>query len=176
MKTADEKGVVDGPSSIFAKNRLTIVVPKDNPANISTPADLAKDGVKLVLAGPDVPVGQYARQSVCNMGQDTATYGDGFVDNVAANVVSEEDNVKAVLTKVQLGEADAGIVYVTDVTSDVANDVTEIAIPDEVNVIATYPIAAVKGGNADLANAFISYVLGPDGQATLQSYGFAPPS
>jgi len=176
MKTANEAGVIDGPSAIFAKNRLTLVVPKDNPAHISSPADLANDGVKLVLAAEEVPVGQYGRQSLCNMGQDIATYGDGFVDKVTANVVSEEDNVKAVLTKVQLGEADAGIVYVTDVTPDVANEVTEIPIPNSVNVIASYPVAAVKGGRADLANAFISYLLGSEGQATLQSSGFAPPS
>jgi molybdate transport system substrate-binding protein len=176
MNTAGEQGVIGGPVSTFAKNRLMIVVPKDNPAGIAAPVDLGKDGVKLVLAGPEVPVGQYARQSICIMSQDTVTYGEGFLDRVAGNVVSEEDNVKAVLTKVHLGEADAGIVYVTDVTSDVANDVTQIPIPDEVNVIATYPIAAVKGGNADLASAFISYVVGPDGQATLHSYGFAPPS
>jgi molybdate transport system substrate-binding protein len=176
MKTASDAGVIDGQPSIFAKNRLTVVVPRDNPAGIASPADLAKDGVKVVLAGADVPVGQYGRQSLCNMGQDTVTYGDGFVDSVAANVVSEEDNVKAVLAKVQLGEADAGIVYVTDITPDVALDVTAIPIPDAVNVIASYPVAAVKCGQANLAQAFISYLLGPDGQATLQSFGFAPPS
>jgi molybdate transport system substrate-binding protein len=176
MKTANEAGVIEGQSSIFAKNRLTVVVPKDNPAGISSPADLAKDGVKVVLAGEDVPVGQYGRQSLCNMGRDVATYGDGFVDRVAGNVVSEEDNVKAILAKVQLGEADAGIAYVTDVTPDVASDVTAIPIPDAVNVIASYPVAAVKGGQPELAQPFISYLLGPEGQATLQSFGFVPSS
>jgi molybdate transport system substrate-binding protein len=135
-------------------------------------ADLGKDGLKLVLAAEDVPVGQYARQSICIAGADTATYGDNFVDNVSSNIVSNETNVKNVLAKVQLGEADAGIVYVTDVSADAAADVTLIEIPDAVNVIAGYPIAAVAGGNTDAAAAFISFLLSPEGQATLASFGF----
>jgi molybdate transport system substrate-binding protein len=175
MTNAVDAGVIDGDSSIFARNILTVVVPADNPAGIATPADLGKDGVKLVLAAAEVPVGQYARESFCLMGQDTATYGEGFVDNVAANVVSEEENVRAVLTKVQLGEADAGIVYITDVTADVASDVATVEIPDNVNVVASYPVAAVNDGQSELAQAFISYLLGPEGQAILASYSFLPP-
>jgi molybdate transport system substrate-binding protein len=174
MTAARDKGLVEGDSPVFVQNRLVIIVPKDNPAGIQSPADLAKDGVKLDLEQEDVPAGQYARQSFCKMAKDTATYGEGFVEKVAANIVSEEDNVKAVVTKVSTGEADAGIVYVTDVTPDVADSLQQIEIPADVNVIAKYPIAAVKGGNADLAQAFIDYILGPDGQATLQSFGFAP--
>jgi molybdate transport system substrate-binding protein len=175
MANAVEADVIDGDASIFARNILTIVVPADNPAGISTPADLGKDGVKLVLAAAEVPAGQYARESFCLMGQDTATYGEGFVDKVAANVVSEEENVRAVLTKVQLGEADAGVVYVTDVTADIANDAATIEIPDNVNATASYPVAAVKDGQTELARAFISYLLGPEGQAILQSHGFLSP-
>jgi molybdate transport system substrate-binding protein len=174
MKAAQDAGVIEGPSTVFTQNRLAIVVPKDNPAGIQNPADLAKPGLKLVLAQAEVPVGQYARQGICTAGQDTATYGEGFVDKVAANVVSEEDNVKAVLAKVQLGEADAGIVYTTDVTTDVAADVTLIELPPAINVVATYPIAVVKGGNTELADAFIAFVLGEEGQAILAKYGFEP--
>lgn len=174
MTKAEEASVIDGTPQVFTKNRLVIVVPADNPAGIQTPADLAKEGVKLVLAAPEVPVGQYARESACKMAADGATYGSGFLAGFSANIVSNEDNVKAVLAKVQLGEADAGIVYTTDVTADVASDVLQIEIPQTVNVVATYPIAPVTGGDAALANAFISYILGPDGQATLQSYGFEP--
>jgi molybdate transport system substrate-binding protein len=108
------------------------------------------------------------------MAEDAAAYGAGFVDKVAANIVSEEDNVKAVVTKVSIGEADAGVVYTTDVTADVAGQVLEVAIPPAVNVIARYPIAAVAGGNAGLARAFIAYVFGPAGQATLATFGFEP--
>lgn len=172
MQAAIDGGVISGEPSTFARNRLAIVVPKDNPAGITSFADLGKGGIKLVLAAEDVPVGQYARQSICLAGTDRATYGDGFVDAVAGNIVSNETNVKNVLAKVQLGEADAGIVYVTDVTPEVAGDVTLIEIPDAINVIASYPIAAVEGGNADAAAAFISYLLSPEGQMTLASFGF----
>jgi molybdate transport system substrate-binding protein len=173
MKNAVEAGVIDGSPVVFTQNRLAVVVPADNPAGIASFADLAGD-LDLVLALPDVPVGQYARQSICTAGQDTAAYGDGFVDSVAANVVSEEDNVKAVLTKVSLGEADAGIVYTTDITADVADSVTIIEVPAEVNVVAKYPIAPVVEGDAALAAAFISYITGDEGQATLQEFGFEP--
>ena len=174
MAAAQEQGLIAGEPAVFVRNRLTVVVPADNPAAIESAADLAKEGVKLVLAGPDVPVGRYARQSFCLMGEDAATYGDDFVTRVAANVVSNEENVRAVLTKVELGEADAGVVYTSDVAAAAAGTVTEIEIPEGVNVIATYPIAPVEGGEAALARAFIGYVLSPDGQATLESFGFQP--
>ncbi len=176
MKDAQSKGLIAGEPAIFVKNRLAIVVPRDNPAGIASPADLAKPGLKLVLAAPDVPVGRYARQSLCEMGKDTAAYGGDFVARVAGNVVSEEQDVREVLAKVELGEADAGVVYVSDVSPDATAKVKLIEIPAPVNVLATYPIAPVKGGNAALANAFIAYVLSPAGQATLQQYGFTPVS
>ncbi len=174
MKAAQEAGVIDGDSVVFTQNRLALIVPKDNPAGIASFADLSKDGVKLVVAAADVPVGNYGRQAVCKAGADTATYGDGFVEAVQSNIVSEEDNVKAVASKVALGEADAGIVYTTDVTEDIKADVVVIEIPAEVNIVAKYPIAPVAGGNADLAAAFIAFVNGPEGQAILQKYGFEP--
>jgi molybdate transport system substrate-binding protein len=172
MTDAIEAGVVTAEPKTFVENLLTIVVPSDNPAGIASAADLAKPGIKLVLAQEDVPVGNYSRQSLCNMGIDTATYGDNFVAKVAGNVVSLEDNVRSVLSKVALGEADAGIVY----TSDVTGDVLAIAIPDEVNELATYPIAPVATGDQQLAGAYISYILSPAGQAILASYGFIPVS
>ena len=174
MAVAVENGVVVADPVTFTQNRLAIVVPADNPAGVDGPEDLGQDDLNLVVALPDVPVGQYARESICKMGAAPATYGDGFVDAVAENIVSEEDNVKAVLAKVQLGEADAGIVYTTDVTADVEGDVTLVEIPAPVNVVATYPIAPVVGGDEALAAAFIAYLLGPDGQATLESFGFEP--
>lgn len=174
MTVAVENGVIAGEPVTFTQNRLAIVVPTDNPAGIDGVEDLGQDDLKLVLALPDVPVGQYAREAVCKAAADTATYGEGFVDAVAGNIVSEEDNVKAVLAKVQLGEADAGVVYTTDVTAEAAGDVTLIEIPRAVNVIARYPIAPVAGGDEVLAAAFIAYVLGPEGQATLTSFGFEP--
>lgn len=173
MTTADEAGVVAGEPVDFVRNQLVIVVPADNPAALATAAGLGQAGLRLVLAQPEVPVGNYGRQSVCLMGQDAAAYGDDFVARVAANVVSEEEDVRDVLAKVELGEADAGIVYVSDAV--VAGDeVHLIEIPEAVNVLAAYPIAPVAGGDADLAAAFISYVLSEDGQETLAEFGFDP--
>jgi molybdate transport system substrate-binding protein len=174
MQNAIEAGAIADEPVDFTQNRLAIVVPADNPAGITGLADLATGDVDLVLAAPEVPVGQYAREAACKAAADPATYGEGFLDGFAGNVVSNEDNVKAVLAKVQLGEADAGIVYTADVTADVEDDVLLIEIAEAVNVVATYPIAPVAGGDADLAAGFIAYVLGPDGQATLQEFRFEP--
>ncbi len=176
MRAAAEQGSIVGEPMPFARNRLAVVVPSDNPASVTSPADLAKAGLRLVLAQAEVPAGRYAREAVCKMGADPDTYGEGFVAAVAGNVVSEEEDVRDVLTRVRLGEADAGIVYVTDVTAEVADEVALVEIPAAVNIVATYPIAAVAGGNTALADAFIAYVLGPDGQATLKAFGFAPPA
>jgi molybdate transport system substrate-binding protein len=173
MQAAIDNGAIAGDPATFVRNRLVIVTPANNPAGVDSADDLGAPGLLLVLAQPEVPVGRYARDSVCRMGQDTATYGDDFVGRVAANVVSEEEDVRDVLAKVQLGEADAGIVYVSD--AGVAGDeVKRIEIPDDVNILASYPIAAVAGGDEASADAFIAYVLGPEGQATLTEFGFEP--
>jgi molybdate transport system substrate-binding protein len=141
-------------------------VPVDNPAGIENLDDLTEDHVQLVLAAEGVPAGDYAREIFQRAGISEAAL---------ANVVSNEEDVKAVITKVMSGEADAGIGYVTDVTPDVPDQVMLIPIPDEVNVIATYPIAVVNGTQeADLAQGFVDYVLG-NGQQTLAEYGFLPP-
>jgi molybdate transport system substrate-binding protein len=170
MMDAVAADLIAGEPRPFVENLLTVVVPSDNPAGIASAADLAKPGIKLVLAQVVVPVGGYARDWIWCMAADTATYGDDFVANVAANVVSQEDNVRAVLSKVALGEADAGIVY----TSDVTDDVVALEIPLEVNELARYPIAPVATGNQDVAAAYISFIRSPEGQAILESYGFIP--
>jgi molybdate transport system substrate-binding protein len=151
----------------FAKNRLTIITPKDNPAGITSVQDLGKPGVKLVLAAEGVPAGDYARQILDNA---------GISKQALPNVVSNAVDVKGVVEAVASGDADAGIVYVTDVTPDIAGQVHEVAIPDSVNVIATYPIGVVDGSsNAGLSKQFIQYVLGP-GQQVLRADGFMPAS
>jgi molybdate transport system substrate-binding protein len=173
MDVAIEAGLVAGDPVTFVRNRLTVVTPAENPAGIASAADLGNEGLRLVLAQAEVPVGRYARESVCKMAMDAETYGDGFVERVAANVVSEEEDVRDVLTKVELGEADAGIVYVSDAAIS-GDQVQTFAIPDEVNVIATYPVAAMAEGDEALAGAFISYLLSAEGQATLSEFGFEP--
>ena len=161
----------DGPGvsgrADFARNTLAVVVPSGNPAHIGSLDDLARPGVKLVLAAVGVPAGDYAREILGSA---------GIQKEALANVVSNEEDVKGVVQKVLLGEADAGIVYGTDVTPDISANVREIAIPDGVNVIATYPIAVINGSShTPAATAFIQYVVGP-GQATLRTFGFLPPS
>jgi molybdate transport system substrate-binding protein len=173
MTAAADNGSIAGEPETFVHNELVIVTPADNPAGLDAPADLGEEGLLLVLAQAEVPVGRYAREAVCKMAEDTAAFGEGFVERVAANVVSEEEDVRDVLTKVQLGEADAGIVYVSD--AFVAGDEVQlIDIPAENNVIATYPIATVTGGDEALGEAFIAYVLSDEGQATLEAFGFTP--
>jgi molybdate transport system substrate-binding protein len=156
----------------FASNRLVVILPPMNPANIQTLQDLARPGIKLDLADASVPVGSYARQVLTSMSKD-ASFGTDFSDKVLKNVASNETDVKQVVSKVDLGEADAGIVYVTD--AQAATDLMTIAIPDDFNVIARYPIAVVAhSANAGLAAAFVAYVLSPDGQTVLQKWGFGP--
>jgi molybdate transport system substrate-binding protein len=151
-----------GTPQNFASNQLQIVVEQGNPKNVQNLEDLANPDLKVVLAAPDVPAGRYAAKSLAKAG-------------VAVEPVSLEDNVKAVVTKVSLGEADAGIVYVTDVTAG-GDKVEGVGIPEELNVLATYPIATVRASKAqDQAQAFMDQVLGAEGQQVLEQYGFLPP-
>ena len=169
--TVAGKFVADGRPKVFLNNKLVLILPADNPAGVTKLEDLAKPGLKLVLAAEEVPVGNYARQSLDLM---NGSFGTDFKDKVLANVVSNEDNVKQVVSKVQLGEADAGIVYTSDAVA--APELKTVEIPSELNVIAKYPIAPlVKSANADLATSFVDYVLSADGQAVLAKWGFAPP-
>ncbi|NMB91209.1 MAG: molybdate ABC transporter substrate-binding protein [Chloroflexi bacterium] len=175
MDAAVESQRVNAPDAqTFAKNRLVVIYPAGNPAGLSQLQDLAMPGLKLDLADETVPVGQYSVAFLDKASQDDA-FGATFKDDVLSNVVSYEDNVKAVLTKVSLDEADAGIVYQTDITPDAADKVGTLEIPDELNTIATYPIAPIADSeNPDLAQAFVELVLSPDGQALLGGFGFAP--
>ena len=163
-------GLVVG-NSIFTKNRLIVIVPKKGSGNVKTLADLAKPGVKLVIADKTVPVGGYARQ-VFDALNKSGQYGPDYAARVLKNVVSEETNVRQVALKVQLGEADAGVVYTTDVTPNILPTVIQIAIPARWNVIAAYPIGTLKGSSSpDSARAFVNFVL-KDGQAILSKWGF----
>jgi molybdate transport system substrate-binding protein len=171
MDAAIEAKLVTGEPMPFVQNRLAIVTPPGNPAGVESAADLGKEGILLVLAQSEVPAGRYTRESVCLMAGDIATYGTGFVERVAANVVSEEEDVRDALAKVALGEADAGIVYVSDAAA-AGDQVHVVDIPGEVNVIAAYPVAVLAGSDEALASAFIAYLLSEEGQAMLESYGF----
>lgn len=161
MQKLVDGGLVSGSPSTFAHNRLAIVVAARNPKRITSLSDLAHAGLIIVLCAPAVPCGRYAAQALQKAG-------------VTVKSASQETDVKAALSKVALGEADAGIVYVTDVKAAGAG-VQGVDIPPSLNVIADYPIAVLKDSqNLPLARAFISYLLG-DGQRTLTRYGFTSP-
>jgi molybdate transport system substrate-binding protein len=173
MDTVFQANLVDQPA-IFAHNQLIAIVPADNPASVVTLADLAEPGLKLVLAGPEVPAGRYARQVLNNLSTNPSL-GQDFGGLVLSNVVSDEETVKAVVAKVLLGEADAGIVYTSDVTPAVADQVITLTIPAEYNVIADYPISvATDSYQPELAQEFINFVLSARGQAIMADHGFQP--
>jgi molybdate transport system substrate-binding protein len=159
-----------GAPNVFLNNQLVVILPQANPAGIASLEDLAKPGLKLVLAAEEVPAGRYAREVLENL---NAVFGAEFKEEVLSNVVSNEDNIRQAVTKVQLGEADASIVYVSNAIA--VPELQQIEIPAEMNVIAEYPIAPLAGSaNTELANAFIDYILSPEGQAVLQKWGFTP--
>jgi molybdate transport system substrate-binding protein len=158
----------------FVENKLVVIHPADNPAGILTLADLAKPGMKLDLAAAEVPVGKYSLDFLDKATKDPS-FPIQFKDRVLQNVVSYEDNVKTVLTKVLLGEVDAGIVYSSDTSGKNAAEIGRLDIPEELNVIARYPIAPLSNSeNPDLALAFIELVMSPQGQAILANFGFVP--
>ena len=171
----DSGRIVSGTQQSFVRNRLVVVTPADNPAQLRRLQDLAKPGIKIVLAAKEVPAGQYALDFLDKAAAD-GNPGAGYKDAVLANVVSYEENVRSVLAKVALGEADAGIVYTSDAAVN-KGEVQQIEIPDALNTVATYPIATLSdSSNPDLAQQFVDYVLAPAGQQVLEKYGFSASS
>lgn len=172
MRLAQDSGLIDGDPRTFTRNRLVVIVPKANPARIGRLQDLARAGVKLVLAAEAVPAGRYAREALFATAR-LPGFAPDYAQRVLANVVSNEESVRGVSSKVQLGEADAGIVYVSDITPTVARQVRRFDLPDSANVVASYPIAVVRhAANAAGARSFIDFVLSPVGQAILTRNGF----
>lgn len=174
MDHVKEHSLLAGEAAVFARNHLVVVVPRTNPARIERLQDLARRGVKMVIGADAVPVGRYGRQALQNLSAASGFERD-YATRVLGNVVSEEENVKSVLAKVQLGEADAGIVYVSDVSPALARYVRTLEIPADANVLATYPIAVVQGSRQpDAARDFVALVLSADGQSALRRHGLIP--
>jgi molybdate transport system substrate-binding protein len=174
MQKAVAAGITGSDPKTFARNRLVIVVPSGNPAKIASAADLAKSGVKVVFAAPTVPVGAYTRAGLKKL-DGRPGYAADFDAAVEKNVVSNELDVKAVATKISLGEGDAGVVYATDV-APLGTKVETIAFPPDSVAEAVYPIATVKtASNAKGAQAFVDFILSPAGQAFLKARGFISP-
>ncbi len=172
MQVAVDGKRIAGKPKTFAKNRLILIVPSDNPAKIQTLHDLANSGIKLVIAAPKVPVRDYTDAMLTKLIADPE-YGEAYQTAFMANVVSEEDNVRQVSAKVSLGEADAGLVYKSDVTPDITDKVIAIQIPDAINTLAAYPIAITDDAiYPTLADEFINYVLSDEGQDILVKWNF----
>ena len=172
METAIKSALITADASrTFARNRLVVLIPKANRAKLEAVKDLAKPGIKLVIGNKAVPVGKYALEMLDKMSADPA-FGDKFKETVLKNVVSEEESVKAVVSKVRLDEADAGIAYVSDIGA-AAKDVNALEIAAKFNPIATYPVAPLaKSAEPALAKEFVELLLSPAGQETLQKFGF----
>jgi molybdate transport system substrate-binding protein len=162
MQKVVAAGDVAGEPQPFARNRLAIIVPKGNPKHLAGLADLARTGLTIGVAAPPVPVGRYALEAFKKAG-------------VTAPAGTNEADVKAVVTRVAMGEADAGVVYTTDIAAG-GDKVEGVAIPDAHNVLSRYPIATLKGApNAAGARAFVTYVLSPPAQHVLAGSGFLAP-
>lgn len=172
-KVIDTGRVIGDAQNIFAHNRLVVVTPRDSGRDLHTLSDLSIPGLKIVFAATEVPVGRYTLdflENAANHDKLEISYKNDVLDNV----VSYEVNVRAVLSKVLLGEADAGIVYTSDVTTQ-NDELQRIEIPDNLNIIANYPIAPLADSpHPELAQQFVDYVLGPEGQQILANYGFIP--
>ena len=172
MDTAVDDGLVAGEPEIFVRNREVIMVPRDNPANIENMRDLAKPGIKLVLAEDGVPAADYALKIV---DEASAEYGSGFRQDVLSNVVSREADVRASVGRVALGDADATFGYASDYTPDIRDRVRVIQIPENLNIIATYPIAVLKDARSPaLAQEWVDLVVSDEGQRVLEKWGFEP--
>lgn len=159
------------PHRVFARNRLCVVTPADEP-RVRSLADLAAPGVRVVVAGSQVPAGRYTEQALSNLERVVSRPGAGFALGVQRNVVSRENSVRAVLAKVAFGEADAGFVYASDAR---AARVRRIDIPAEANVVATYPIGLVRRAPSEAALAFVEAVMAPPGRDVLARHGFELP-
>lgn len=160
--------------AVFTRTKPVIIVPKANRALIQNVSDLAKPGTEIVVGTKDVPIGDYTLQILGRLANDTA-FGPDFRNKVMANVVSRETSVNYIVSKVALGEADAGIAYRSDVTKDMAMRVTKIAIPDKYNVVAEYPVGILSQSKYPAeAQEFINLVRSEKGAAILEKYGFEP--
>ncbi|MBZ5552424.1 MAG: molybdate ABC transporter substrate-binding protein [Acidobacteriia bacterium] len=176
METIRRQGLLASSPQVFAHNTLIVIIPRSNPARIVNLQDLARPGVKLVLAAESVPAGRYSREVLNRLSSPTG-FGPGYAPSVLKNLVSSEENVKEVLGKIQLGEADAGMVYSSDVTPVNAEWVRTLEIPKGANVQASYPIAPLKSAsNPRAAGKFMELVFSPLGQSILREHHLMPTS
>jgi molybdate transport system substrate-binding protein len=174
MGSVREANLLASEPENFARNREVVVVPESNPAEIQDLRDLSDPGTRLVLAQEGVPAAQYAEEILANAAVDPE-YGSDFEQNVLDNVVSREADVRAAVTRVVTGDADATFGYASDVTPEIRDEVRVIEIPPRLNVTASYPMAELDASeNPDLARKWTRFVLSDEGQSILESWGFEP--
>jgi len=167
-----DDGLTDGDPQIFASNALAIVMPADGTGGVDSWQGMADPGVRVIAAGEDVPISGYATELVDNLAA-LPDAPEGFAEAYEANIVSREDNVRAVLAKIEAGEGDVGVVYETDAAS--TEDVTAITFPEDANVLAEYAFVVLADAS-ESTDAFADWLAGPDAQAILEEFGFRPPA
>ncbi|GAB4574861.1 MAG: molybdate ABC transporter substrate-binding protein [Anaerolineae bacterium] len=174
IETVIDAGLAAGDPVIFARNALVLVMPASNPGQIIGVDDLARPGLRLILAAPGVPIREYTDQVLARLAENPAR-GAAFRDRVLANVVSEETNVRQVVAKIALGEADAGFAYRSDVTSELGDRLTVLELPPEAQISATYALLPLTTArNPELAAAFVAFVQSESGQDILRAWGLSP--
>lgn len=177
MENVADENLLAGEPEIFAENREVVVVPEGNPAGVEEFGDLAQPGIRLVLALEEVPAAEYAEEILSNAAEDPEEYGPEFEEAVLGNIVSREEDVRASVNRVVIGDADATFAYASDVTPDIRSSVEVVEVPENLQVVPRYPIAALEGSeNTELAEAWVELVLSESGQRTLEEWGFEPMS
>ncbi|MGB7571546.1 MAG: molybdate ABC transporter substrate-binding protein [Methanothrix sp.] len=175
MDALKAEGLINNSTvKIFARNKVAVVVPNDNPANIVNLTDLARPGIMILMGTRELPIGDYARQVLDKLANDSE-YGPEYKEKVISNIVSEETTVNRIVSKVALGEVDAGFAFMSDVSPSMVGKVTKIPIPDKYNVVGDFPVGVLsQSNNTQEAQAFIDVIMSNEGQAILDKYGFIP--
>jgi len=175
MNALKSEGFINNSTvEVFARNKVAIIVPNDNPASITGLKDLASPGVKILMGTKDLPVGGYALQVLDKLAADPE-YGPAYRESVLSNVVSQETTVNRIVSKIALGEADAGFAFISDVSPQMVGKVTRILIPEKCNVVGDFPVAVLSQSKYPVeAQAFLDMIMSTEGQSILGKYGFIP--
>jgi len=169
MERLLQKGLVQNPRPLV-QNRLSLAVQPELINQISSIQDLSAHGLLLVIGNQQVPIGKYTRQLFDNLAADSA-YGTELIQQVTANIVSEENKVKAIVAKLMLGEVDAGIVYQSDLATEAGRKLLAIALPEQHNPLATYPVALTTERQTD-GSKLLDFLFNPETQKIFTKYGF----
>lgn len=175
IELIDDGYIKEEAAKVFAHNQLVLIVYKDTEFEIKAMEDVLQEGVKVVVGEPTLPVGKYTDEMLDKI-EAEGLYVENYKELFKDHIVSMENSVKAVAVKVEMGEVDVGVVYVTDFTALNNKSVNRIDIPKACNPIATYELATLSNSkHKEMADKFVEYVLGTEGQEYLLEYGFILP-